>query len=253
MIAKQISSYFHFGTCVRFLQDARVNQLIIGDGYVLSNLNSFFGYLDDLNLQVSKRASYKLQKLTNSFQELPESSTLTELQCEELTKYINEVRLTLNAELQGFDAYVVTPKRLDTTRLIGNVDELFNPEIFWYLPDIAIHDFNEAGRSIAFECSTAAAFHLLRGTEAVLRAYYQEIVKRNRCQLMWGNIVQDLRKKKPTQERITLLNNLDNIRLSFRNPTQHPEKIYDIQEVQDLFGLCVDVVNRMAKEKLILA
>jgi len=38
---------------------------------------------------------------------------------------------------------------------------------------------------------------------------------------------------------------LDNIRRSFRNPTQHPDKIYDIQEVQDLFGLCIDAINRM--------
>ena len=47
---------------------------------------------------------------------------------------------------------------------------------------------------------------------------------------------------------IVLLNNLDNIRQSFRNPTQHPEKIYDIQEVQDLWSLCVDVVNRMSSD-----
>jgi len=40
---------------------------------------------------------------------------------------------------------------------------------------------------------------------------------------------------------------LDHIRRSFRNPTQHPDKIYDIQEAQDLFGLCVDAVNRMSR------
>jgi hypothetical protein len=44
-----------------------------------------------------------------------------------------------------------------------------------------------------------------------------------------------------------LLNQLDYIRAQFRNPTQHPDKIYDIQEVQDLWGLCVDVINRMVK------
>ena len=44
------------------------------------------------------------------------------------------------------------------------------------------------------------------------------------------------------------LNHLDNIRDSFRNPTLHPNKRYDIQEVQDLLGVSVDVVNRMIKE-----
>jgi len=44
-----------------------------------------------------------------------------------------------------------------------------------------------------------------------------------------------------------ILDHLDHIRRSFRNPTQHPDKIYDIQEAQDLFGLCVDAVNRMSR------
>jgi hypothetical protein len=32
-----------------------------------------------------------------------------------------------------------------------------------------------------------------------------------------------------------LLDNLDGLRRNFRNPTQHPEKVYDIHEAQDLF------------------
>jgi hypothetical protein len=59
-------------------------------------------------------------------------------------------------------------------------------------------------------------------------------------------MVEHLRKRRATLTR-PLLDNLDNIRHSFRNPTQHPDKIYDIQEVQDLFGLCIDAVNRMVK------
>ena len=53
------------------------------------------------------------------------------------------------------------------------------------------------------------------------------------------------RRDAPSDE---LLENLDLIRRSFRNPTAHPEKSYDIDEAQDLFGLCIDVVNRMARE-----
>ena len=36
---------------------------------------------------------------------------------------------------------------------------------------------------------------------------------------------------------------LDRIRANYRNPTNHPEKIYNIEEAQDLFNLCVGVVN----------
>lgn len=98
---------------------------------------------------------------------------------------------------------------------------------------------------MAFERPTAAAFHLLRATEGVLRHFYCSVVKRNRIDpLLWGPIITALRdRRKPPAA--SLLANLDNIRVSFRNPTQHPEKIYDIHEVQDLFGLCIEVINRM--------
>lgn len=100
---------------------------------------------------------------------------------------------------------------------------------------------------MAFERPTAAAFHILRAAEDVLRSFYEKVVKQKRItSRMWGPIVIDLRKRTAMKNEAALLNNLDNIRASFRNPTQHPEKIYSMDEVQDLIFLCVDVINRMA-------
>lgn len=79
-----------------------------------------------------------------------------------------------------------------------------------------------------------------------MKYFYCSKVKRDHVNLMWGPIVADLRKKRSPPPAI-LLNNLDNLRTGFRNPTQHPEKIYDIEEVQDLFALSADAVNRMIK------
>lgn len=77
--------------------------------------------------------------------------------------------------------------------------------------------------------------------------FYHSIVKRKRMTIpLWGPTV-DALKKRRNPPPVELLNNLDNIRRSFRNPTQHPEKIYDIQEVQDLFALCVDAIDRMIR------
>lgn len=45
-----------------------------------------------------------------------------------------------------------------------------------------------------------------------------------------------------------LLDHLDNIRKNFRNPTNHPEMVYGMDEVQTLFALVVDVLDRMARE-----
>ena len=63
---------------------------------------------------------------------------------------------------------------------------------------------------------------------------------------MWFAMVEELRKKRKTKAHVPLYDHLDHIRVNFRNPTQHPDKTYDIDEVQDLWSLGVDVVNRMA-------
>jgi hypothetical protein len=145
-------------------------------------------------------------------------------------------------------AFTPTPKRLDLTRLLSDVSSLFAPDVFNALPSGARYDFSEAGKCIAFERATAAAFHILRATEDVLRFYYNGMVRHRRItSLMWGPIVIDLRKRTLTKQYEPLNNHLDNIRVSFRNPTQHPEAIYDVHEVQDLWAVCVDVVNRMIR------
>jgi hypothetical protein len=127
------------------------------------------------------------------------------------------------------------------------VDDLFAKDIFSKLSEIAKFDFYEAGKCIAFERSTAAAFHVLRGTESTVRDYYEKMVKRNRMKNpTWGGITSELRKKRNSSELI--LDNLDYIRVNYRNPTQHPELKYSLDEAQDLFGLCIDAVNKLVKE-----
>jgi hypothetical protein len=60
MKSEPISSYIHFGTCVRFLQDAEPEWKIFGDGYVLDNINTFLEYLEEFNLPVTTRVAYEL-------------------------------------------------------------------------------------------------------------------------------------------------------------------------------------------------
>ena len=33
------------------------------------------------------------------------------------------------------------------------------------------------------------------------------------------------------------------IKDNYRNPTQHPEKIYEIEESQDLLNICIEFIN----------
>jgi hypothetical protein len=117
------------------------------------------------------------------------------------------------------------------------------------MPKIARYDFQEAGRCIAFELPTAAAFHLMRGTEDVLRALYCVKVKQKAKRvdpLKWGPMLIHLNKlTRPLPKE--LMHELDWLREHFRNPTQHPEKMYDLDEAQGLLERSIDVVNRMMK------
>lgn len=241
--------FYWFGTCLRYLQDAGEHTPVHGVGLIIWNIEQLFKYLEDLKLNVTARLGHqKLDDLLAELKAKSDGTTLTGPEAKRLRESISHLRDTLEAEIEGTGAYTPTPKRLDLPRLLSDVSSLFAPNVFNSLPAIAQFDFAEAGKCIAFERPTAAAFHILRGTEDVLRFYYNQMVRNGRItSLMWGPIVADLRKRNLTKTFEALNNHLDNIRVSFRNPTQHPEATYDIHEVQDLWAVCVDVVNRMLK------
>jgi hypothetical protein len=255
MEKRPVWGYVWFGTALRYLQDASVRHQIEPPGGILENIESFIKDLDKFNFKVTQRtmAYYDLGNLQAELMEMvatrsegDEEPSLSAAMAQRLRGIMSDIRKTLEAEAGGIFAFVTTEKRLDIEKLLSDVRSLLTAKSYDVLPDIARHDLNEAGKCIAYERPTAAAFRLLRGTESVLRAFYCSIVKKQRVKpLLWDPMVASLRKRK-NPPPAPLLENLTNIRRSFRNPTQHPEKIYDIEEVQDLFGLCVDVIRRMA-------
>lgn len=251
MIAKSLEEVFFFGTAVRYLQDAsagkRVHDSPDKEWFILSNLKVFFQLIENIGLHVTNRAAYKLRKLMQELENTPKEAVLTPAQAKQLSDGMGDVRKTLQAEIEVFESYLVTPKRLDVNKLLKYPEQLLAPQVFNRLPALARFDISEAGKCIAFERPTAAAFHLLRATECALRTMCEKCVKREKPQLMWGTMVARLRGVRSLRGEQSLFNNLDDIRLTFRNPTQHPEKVYDIEEVQDLWGRCADALNRISK------
>jgi len=249
MEKKSIAAYFFFGTAVRYLQDVSAEYPIFGTGYILDNINICLDELDKLELTVTKNASGDLTNFRDKLMKIRDKKAkLTKEQSTELNNICHMLRPTLLAELQTHEAYIITPKRFDTDKLLNDIGSLMSPNIYSSLPEITQYDLMEAGKCIAFERPTAAAFHLLRATEAVLRHFYCTLIHTNRVpNLLWGDMVQDLRTRRKTKKYTTLYNNLDNIRHSYRNPTQHPEATYDIHEAQDLLPLCFEAITRMTR------
>lgn len=248
METHSISEYLLFGETVEFLKQAKIGTDV--HEYVIYFLNEFFIYLDTYNFTVTKNATYTLEQFKDELEKTDSDHKLSKNESEKLNELMNEVFNVLYAEAQGKITYTITDKRMDVNKLLSDVPALLALKVFNLLPGIARYDLIEAGKCTAFERPTAAAFHLLRGTEGVLRKLYCDIVKRKRVDpLLWGPIIRHLKNRKKNRLDDALLKNLDNIRENYRNPTQHPDEIYDIDRSQDLWGLCTAVINQMVQSK----
>ena len=245
-----IWSHIWIGTCLRYLQDQREGTIVHKDGGTFENMREFFSSLDELALHVTRRASDELSEIYEELKAKPKDYSLSSEDASRIIRVACEIRKTFEAETCGVFCYAVTDKRLDVKKLLDAVNELFAPGVYDGLPEISRFDYAEVGKCISFDRPTAAAFHILRATEDVIRLYYKRHIRPAQKGLTWGQLTTVLRQKKKGKiPDPIILNQLDHIRNAFRNPTQHPDKIYDIQEVQDLFGLCIDIVNRICMTK----
>ncbi len=249
MQSKSIWGYISLGTGFRYLQEATEGRNIHGDSYIIGNIERFFNQLEPMGFKVTAIASHELEKLYEKFLQTDKKDKLSSAQAKSLKNIMNKIRPTFSAEAKGIYSYIVTEKKFSTEKLIDKIETLFAPDVFSKLSEIAQYDFKEAGRCIAFERATAVAFHLMRAVESVLYLYYKKYIRPAQSNLTWGQMTNPLKNKSRGKlPNVTTLNQLDHIRKAFRNPTQHPEKIYDIHEAQDLFFLSIDVTNRMMLE-----
>ena len=162
----------------------------------------------------------------------------------EVREAAKEFETVLRNECQLMDTYFISKKGTYSTKdLVENAHFQVPEPSRSSLPVQAVLDFDQAGKCIAFDVPTAAAFHLLRGTEALIRDYYEIIVpgpKRagNRMR-NWGAYIRLMKAHDGDSAALSLL---DHMRSVYRNPVTHPEENYTDERVQVLFGLCVSAV-----------
>lgn len=238
------------GGMARFLYQARVGWSIHGKGHIIHNIENLLLALRDLNFRVTLAASGDLRRFAEALRKYPQDAKLSLDDLRVLSRTMDRIDHTMRAEARTLNAYVLTETRFDAAKLVDSPEQFLSQETFPKLPRIARLDIKEAGKCIAFDVPTAGAFHLLRATEDTLRSYYRLYIKRGNIEKAnWGYLVTQLRdKKRKPKPNETLINHLDHIRRNFRNPTDHPSMVYDIDGVQDLFSLVVDALNRMATE-----
>ncbi len=249
MKQQNISYLFNLGTDFQFLVRIEAGTRCFGEKSVDTIILRFLESLEKYDLHVTRECASQLEDFQTNIGEKSEDRKTTKDEALEIRKIMKDIWTVLYAEAPTKYFYVLSDKRLGTKRLLDDVGALFAEGIFEQLPDISKKDFVEAGRCIASECPTAAACLILRATEAVLRHVYICVVRQKRLpvnQRTWGKLVGALRGKRkgPSED---LLNDFQSIGTRFRNPTQHPDKIYDIEEVQNLWPRCADAIGEATR------
>lgn len=154
----------------------------------------------------------------------------------------------LKAELSVQAVYQIAPKRAyDIDTLIDNGTTIFSDSVRDQFTPEERYDVEQAGKCLAVEVPTAAAFHMFRAAESVLRRYYTAVVgtlpklkMRN-----WGAYLKALKKCNADAK---VLYALEQIKDLHRNPVLHPDSRVDIDEALSLVGLIESVISAMTKD-----
>ena len=189
MLELTIRQIMRTGTVREYLTKVQQGHGIHGPGQVLDSIDRFFECLELLQLKVSVRAASELRTIRDEMSGSPKDAKLNQAQSRRIGQILNDITPTVIAESDGMLAYIVSEKRIPIECLFQGIGTLFGKGVFDQFPELAKQDFSEAGKCLAFERSTAAAFHMLRGTESILREYYCKTLHRNRSQLLWGPMV----------------------------------------------------------------
>jgi hypothetical protein len=214
----------------------------------LAHLDQYLANLAALGFEVTSNAVWELRGVRAELAAKAPGSVLDEDTAAKIRRVAVGAQQALYGEATSKEVFVVSEKRFPVPKLLYDIDSLFRVGTFVRLPANSAVDFMNAGRCLAFECTTASAFHALRATEGVLRHYYSCVVRRNRLAEPWGWwAMTDQMSKRRTPPPRVLLDAVDGLRENFRNPTAHPEKHYDVDEAEELLGGCIDVVNRMVR------
>lgn len=160
---------------------------------------------------------------------------------------VKKFETVLSAELSNSDTYWISPKGTHRTSfLMTSARNELPPAILKTVPQDAAAELDEAGRCLLFDVPTAAASHLFRATESVVRKYYEFVVGAVPAMKLrnWGAYIAGL-KKKDADDKITAY--LEHIRTHYRNPVLHPEVLLSSDEAQVLFGVCISAIVMMEK------
>ncbi|WP_281188995.1 hypothetical protein [Vibrio harveyi] len=241
--------FIHIGLILRLLQDGDYSY-----SFAITHLNLLLELIDEVGFEVSfayteSESFASIYELVHRKSKSSPEESMDKVEIEQIAEVLQVIEKIVFSESSTKKIYTIPSRRYNSKYLLDSPEKLFKDGDFDVLSTLARVDLASAARCIVFGEATAAAFHVLRATEDTLKQYYFVHRKQKRlAKPMWANMVEQLRTKKTNKPPKALLDSLNMVRENYRNPTQHPEALYTIDTAQDLFGVCIDLIGKMAKE-----
>jgi hypothetical protein len=211
--------------------------------------NSFFSPSMKRSAAAITRAIADVAKVQDIFQADPKTPIST-YELMQLVQRTKDFETVLSNEMPGLAIYHISTKGIYSTDDLISHAELHIPESLRDLIDSkAVEDIQQAGKCLAYEVSTASAFHMWRAVETVMGSYYKYLnggvsFEDDGIQRNWGAYIAALNDKDADGKITTFL---DHIRSEYRNPQTHPSEAVDLEEAFGLFGVATSVITQMAK------
>lgn len=247
------------GGCLRTLVAVQTGDRADGDRRVLHVLGSVRSILEDLDYEVSlvtynQRLANALLSIHEQVQRFPGSGNfLTAANANAIREGAVALEQVILSEAETRKIGIPEDARFKFDTLIRTPQNLLRQGMIDRLSPQASRDFRDGCRSLAFQCPTASAFHILRCIEECVRVIYRSYFPRKDSSRAWGVLCNELKNKsrnpKPSE---LLIAQLDHIRSNFRNPTQHPEMFYTLDDAAELLFSSLEVIGRCLNDPVVM-
>jgi len=241
MQRKRIYDYYAFGYNYGILKRDGLEGRKKDDA--VSLIEGFFKMAGELDLTVTAQVADPLSGIAEDIKKADGDVVSKEI-ADTAAAQLERIDPALDAELSLRFAFVMTKKRYPLETLLGDQASLLAKDVYGRLSDSTKRDIVHACVQIALSQPTAASFHLMRAIEQQVRVLYRHFKRTKRLKVeLWGPMTDELKKKNKPKPPKKLLDHLDSMRINFRNPTQHPETFYTLDEAQDLLSQTFVAIN----------
>lgn len=134
----------------------------------------------------------------------------------------------------------------DTEAAMNNPQQLFDQEVWEWLPETPKGDIREACKALAANCSTATVMLALRSVEDRLRYWHKEKTG-DSLEGPWGSVLGKLEDEFEGEDKPAVLSNLDYLREK-RNEVNHPERSPNYSEAITTLYMTRGTINEIHEE-----